>query len=96
MAEECGLGIAYHNAYRQFSSSTHATVDDLSNYFDMDQLAFGVNFEHQDIPLVMVESIRSYWSLSLLVSDAFDIDLRGSLKCVYDKLKRIEKTLAND
>jgi hypothetical protein len=96
MAKASGLENSYINPYLLFCISTHASVDDMINYYDSDKLAFGPHLEHDDIPLVMIEAIRSYWSLSLLVSDAFDMKLRPSFKLIFEKLQTLEQRLNAD
>ncbi len=96
MAKACGLENSYINPYLLFCISTHASIDDMCNNFDSVNLVFAPHIEHDDIPLVMIEAIRSYWALSLLVSDAFDMGLRASLKQLHEKLLALEKQLNAD
>ena len=96
MAKASGLESVYINPYLLFCISTHASADDMINYFDSVNLVFAPHIEHDDIPWVMVEAIGSYWVLSLLVSDAFDMGLRASLKGIFEKLQELQEQLDVD
>ena len=93
MAKACGLEFAYVNPYVLYSRSTHASADDMSNYCCYQDAAFGQNFEHDDIPSVIIEAVRAYWLLSACVADAFDMKLTGSLKRILKRFQDLEKLL---
>lgn len=93
MAMSCGLEFAYVNPYVLYCRSTHASVDDMSNFCCYQSAAFGQDFEHEDIPSVVIEAVRSYWVLSACVADAFDMKLTGSLERVMNRFQDLEKEL---
>jgi len=91
MAKGCGQKWAYVVPYQEFCASTHASVDDVLSYFDIETREFGQFFEHCDIPLVMYEGIRSYWILSRILVDAFDVDLVASLEDFWERVNAVEE-----
>lgn len=96
MAKASGMENSYISPYLLFCISTHASVDDMANYYDPKLDVFAPVQEHDDIPMVMIEAIRSYWALSVMVADAFDQDLKSSLERIHGKLRELEKLLCSD
>lgn len=91
MAKRCGLSWDYIDPYVMFCRSTHASMDDFTNYCDLSKQEFGSHFEHSDVPLVMHEACRCYWWLLMMSVSAYHLDLVRSLYRLLDDLRVAER-----
>lgn len=91
MAKACGMKYEYIVPYVQYCTPTHASSWDIPNYFQWEPPAFGQHFEHDDIPMVMSEAMRNYWGLTILLIEAFNLDLKGSAAQFIQALEHQEE-----
>ncbi len=93
MAKQCGMGWAYFHPYITCSSSLHASIEDITSYYNFEKGAFGLHFDHDDIPFVLLESCRSYWYLCVVIADVFELAYWRSLRSLWQQWCKLDEEI---
>lgn len=92
MAEDCGLLDDYRYCYKVSSISTHASIEDIRNYFDPDIPAFGPRYS-KSLPMkIILESIRCYLMVLEVTVEEYHLNLNDSIASI----RRSVGTYKND
>ena len=89
MARRCGMSADYEYCYRLFSLSTHASIEEITNYLDMETGIFGPKIERDTCYEVILETIRYYVVVLDLCICHFGFKLHGSLQVISNGIESL-------
>jgi len=89
MAIESGLSIEVR-PYKLYCIATHVSIEDLTNYYDPKMSCFRPDLSIDDVPFIIIETVRMYLVIIELIVNEFNLKLDDSLSLVREHLEKFK------